>query len=373
MIHHFAIGVALLAIIPALCIVYMGNTGWFASSEFSAYWPVVISLTVLATGATGFALLRTQPRFIFALRTRLERVVSRELPDKAPAPRMRAAGDMEVIEKCLTVIIEELVARLRTMEADKAKVEAHLLQAQKMESMRTMSIGMAHEYNNMLAAILGNISMVIRSLPPEAAGHESALQVEATALQAVELTNKIMAYSGKGQLRPKEFNLSDVVTELTNLLSVSVPRGVTLEYHLVDNLPPLFGDPNHIRQVVINLVLNAAEAYPNRQGSVSISSSLRACDRAFLQSTFLDEDFPEGQYVCLEVTDRGCGMPPAVQARMFDPFFTTKIRAHGLGLAVVMGVVRAHGGTIRVQSAPNQGTTMQLLFPLGATRRPPGS
>jgi signal transduction histidine kinase len=194
--------------------------------------------------------------------------------------------------------------------------------------------------------------------------------VEATVLQAMELTNQIMAYSGRGQIRAREYNLSDLVRDMADTLNVSVPRKVAISYRLADGLPALTGDPDLMRQAVTNLVQNAAESYPTREGEVVVAAELRHCDKAFLRDAYLNEGLPEGPCIVLEVKDHGCGMFPDVQARMFDPFYTTKIRARGLGLAMVMGVTRVQEGAIHVKSVPGQGTTICLLFPVKAAHNP---
>jgi CheY-like chemotaxis protein/two-component sensor histidine kinase len=157
--------------------------------------------------------------------------------------------------------------------------------------------------------------------------------------------------------------LAEVVEEMTRLLEVSISRKCTLHCTIAPELPLFDADPSQLRQVVMNLILNASEAIGDAQGTISITAGVQECDSAWLSRNFLDESLQEGSYVYLEVTDTGCGMDADVQARIFDPFFTTKFTGRGLGLAAVDGIVRGHRGAIKVRSEPGRGTSFRVLFP----------
>jgi CheY-like chemotaxis protein len=150
------------------------------------------------------------------------------------------------------------------------------------------------------------------------------------------------------------------------LLAVGISKKAVLRQQLAAGLPPVQGDAGQLRQVVMNLLINASEALEDQAGTIDLRCRLVHANREALRSPLSREELPEGDYVLLEVTDSGCGMTPEVQARVFDPFFTTKFQGRGLGLAAVLGIVRSHGGAIRLDSAPGRGTTFQVLLPCAA-------
>ena len=241
--------------------------------------------------------------------------------------------------------------------------EDGFFQAQKVECLSTMAAGIAHDFNNLLAAILGNIGIVIRNLSPDAAAKNNVEQAELSTLRAIDFSNEIMVFSGKSRFTIEKFNISTLIREMANRLKDSVANGVNIEYKLADELTLMDGDPAQVQQVLMNLVSNASDAIEDGDGTITVSTGIMQCDRAYLDKTYLHENQPEGRYVYMEVSDTGCGITPEIRARMFDPFFTTKIRGRGLGLAIVSGTVRAHGGAINVDSAPKGGSTCRVLFP----------
>jgi signal transduction histidine kinase len=150
---------------------------------------------------------------------------------------------------------------------------------------------------------------------------------------------------------------------MTDLLKISIGRTITLKFNLAGELPSVVADATQIRQVVMNLIINASEAIGDKPGTIALSTGMVKAESADLAQTYLAPDLPAGEYVFLEVTDTGCGMDAATKARIFDPFFTTKFTGRGLGLAAVLGIVRGHRGAIKVDSTPGHGTTFVLLLP----------
>jgi CheY-like chemotaxis protein len=161
----------------------------------------------------------------------------------------------------------------------------------------------------------------------------------------------------------RNLDLSRLVENGRQLLQVSVSKGVLLRWHLAPGLPSVRADATQLRQILMNLVINASEAIGERSGFVNITTGLMRADRAALNTAILGPDLPEGDYVYLEVADNGCGMDAATLARIFDPFFTTKFLGRGLGLAAVLGIVRSHRGALQVTSEPGRGSTFRLLLP----------
>jgi PAS domain S-box-containing protein len=251
----------------------------------------------------------------------------------------------------------------KAADAERKALEHKLLETQKLESLGVLAGGIAHDFNNLLMAILGNAELALLDLPALAPARTSVARIELAARRAAELTGQMLAYAGKGRMVIDLFELNALVEEITALLDVSIAKTTTLRYMLAPQLPPIAGDATQIRQVIMNLVLNAAEAVGAARSLIVIASGVRHADRLYLASTWLAPELPEGEYVFLEVTDDGPGMSAETLAKIFDPFFTTKFTGRGLGLAAVLGIVRGHGGALKVVSALGQGTTFTILFP----------
>jgi two-component system cell cycle sensor histidine kinase/response regulator CckA len=176
----------------------------------------------------------------------------------------------------------------------------------------------------------------------------------------------MLAYSGRGRFVVEVVDLTALVEEMARLLAVSVSKSATVEYHFARGLPAVEGDPDQIRQVVMNLIINASEAIGDTNGRIRVTTDTASTSSEYLSSAYFDDSLPAGDYVFVEVADNGCGMDEETKARMFDPFFSTKFTGRGLGLAAVLGIVRGHQGTIHVTTEPGRGTTFRVLFPASA-------
>src|SRR5581483_9532889 len=246
------------------------------------------------------------------------------------------------------------------------KFEEHLRQTQKLESLGVLAGGVAHDFNNLLTGILGNASLALDTTDPGHPNHAALEEVVTAAERAADLTRQLLAYAGKGRFFTRNIDLSDLVRQITNLLRTSIPKTVQLRLHLADALPPMEADVSQIQQIIMNLVINGAEAIGAHPGTVLIQTAIQNVDEQYI-TTLAPAGHPlsPGDYVCLEVHDTGCGMDDDVQARIFDPFFTTKFTGRGLGLSAVLGIVRSHKGALKVYSTPGRGSTFKLLFPVG--------
>ena len=242
-------------------------------------------------------------------------------------------------------------------------MERKLLHTQKLESLGVLAGGIAHDFNNLLMAILGYADLALGDLSPASPAHPKIGEIINASRRAADLCRQMLAYSGKGMFVIEKLYLDHVINEMIHLLKTTISKKVLLNLNLERNLPPIEGDPSQVRQVLMNLVLNASEAIDGKSGVVTISTGARHCDRAYLGGTYLNEELPEGIYVSLEVSDTGCGMDRETQARIFEPFFTTKFTGRGLGMAAVLGIMRGHRGAMKVYSEPGRGTTFRLLFP----------
>jgi CheY-like chemotaxis protein len=173
----------------------------------------------------------------------------------------------------------------------------------------------------------------------------------------------MLAYAGRGNISRESLALGDLVSEMVHLLRLSISRNVLLNLNLDKHLPRVEGDATQLRQVLMNLVINASEAIGERSGVISITTGAVQGTEAYLSQFAGHEDLPEGLYVSLEVSDTGCGMAPEVVARLFEPFFTTKFQGRGLGMSAVLGIMKSHHGALKVYTEPEKGTTFRLIFP----------
>ncbi len=250
---------------------------------------------------------------------------------------------------------------------EQKRIDSRMQEAQKLESLGLLAGGIAHDFNNLLVGMLGNASLALAELEgTESPLKEHLKRIESAAERASDLTRQMLAYSGRGRFVVEPVDLSDVVKEMTALIEVSVPKSVSLLLDLGDQLPTIEADVVQIRQVVMNLLTNAVDAILDGKGKVRVTTRLFTVDKWLMNRTRVAAgELYEGPYVLLEVSDSGRGMDPQVIERMFDPFFTTRDEGHGLGLAAVLGIIRGHGGAIRVDSSPGEGTRIDVYFPAG--------
>ncbi|HOX24283.1 MAG TPA: PAS domain S-box protein [Candidatus Krumholzibacteria bacterium] len=262
--------------------------------------------------------------------------------------------------------IDRDISRRRQDEQQRLDLERRILHAQKLESLGVLAGGIAHDFNNLLVAILGNAELAMIEMAPLAPGRDAVQDVRRAAIRASELTNQLLAYSGKGRFVIEDVDVSAVVSEMVRLLEVSVSKRARLVCDLAGGLPAVEADAAQLRQVVMNLVTNASEAIETteRDGTITLCVRELVIEPAGLPGVAIGEDQPAGRYVELAVTDTGCGMTPEVRDRLFDPFFTTKFFGRGLGLAAVQGIVRGHQGVLAITSAPDRGTGIRVLLPV---------
>ena len=248
-------------------------------------------------------------------------------------------------------------------EETRRRLEAQVLQAQKLESLGILAGGIAHDFNNLLMGVLGNASMLLMEIPEGTRHHKRLTKIRSAAERAAELTNQLLAYSGKGKFVVAPLDLSRTVTEMSELLVTAVSKKARVHYELCQEMPLIEADPTQIRQVIMNLIINASEALEEQTGDIYVKTGFLDLDLAYLSKTYLGDGLAEGRFAYIEVRDTGIGMDEQTRERMIDPLFTTKIAGRGLGLAGVIGIVRSHGGALKVDSAPFRGTSFRILLP----------
>jgi PAS domain S-box-containing protein len=256
---------------------------------------------------------------------------------------------------------------INTDITEKRHIEEQLRHTQKLESLGVLAGGVAHDFNNLLTGILGNASLAFDSLEPHHPDRILIEEVMKAAERAADLTRQLLAYAGKGRFVMRTVDLSELVREISGLIQTSIPKLVQLRLQLGESLPGIDADPGQLQQIVMNLVINGAEAIGPEGGTVLVRTTVQKTDSP--SSGVISANgstLNPGEYVCLEVHDTGCGMSEETLAKIFDPFFTTKFAGRGLGLSAVLGIVNAHRGALRVSSQPGQGTTFQALFPVSA-------
>ncbi|MEI6970289.1 MAG: PAS domain S-box protein [bacterium] len=248
-------------------------------------------------------------------------------------------------------------------ELERLRFEAQAMQNQKLESLGLLAGGIAHDFNNMLMVILGSADLASQDLP---ASDPARLRIEGitqVARRAADLCSQLMAYAGKGQFVIKPTNLSSLVEDMRPILQVAVSRRTTISTELAGDIPAVEADVVQIRQVVMNMVINASEAIGDRNGTITISTGSTTCGHDDVLDPNLHGILKEGPYVYLKVVDTGCGMEAGTLERIFDPFFTTKLTGRGLGMATVLGIMRGHNGAVRISSETGKGTSFTALFP----------
>ncbi len=272
--------------------------------------------------------------------------------------RIVAVPDANYVVACVRDITTQIKA-----EQEKTKLQSQLLHAQKLECLGVLAGGIAHDFNNLLTSILGYSDLALSITSPDATAHFYINEVVKGARRAGELTQQMLAYSGKGRFLLQPVSLTEMIDDMARLLEISISKRCVLQFHLMRDMPACEADIAQLRQIIMNLVINASDAIGDHSGVISVSTGVMYCDRTYLSSAYLDEQLPEQHYVFMEVADSGCGMSEDTKARLFDPFFTTKFAGRGLGLSAVLGIVRGHRGVVKVYSEEGNGTTFKVLFP----------
>ncbi|MEI6215181.1 MAG: response regulator [Desulfuromonadales bacterium] len=248
-------------------------------------------------------------------------------------------------------------------EEERHRLEQQFQQTQKLESLGVLAGGIAHDFNNILSIILGHCFMS-RDATSEEAQRTHLLQIEGAANRAADLCRQMLAYAGKNPLVQNRLDVRSMVNDITKMLQSAIKKNVAIELDLTSDQPEIMGDASQIQQIAMNLIINAAEAIGDDNGTIRITLATIEFDENRTDEDFLGREIPAGRYICLEVVDTGCGMDEITQKRIFEPFYTTKFTGRGLGMSAILGIIKSHQGALQLTSVPGEGTTFKVFLPL---------
>lgn len=245
-------------------------------------------------------------------------------------------------------------------EEEQNILESQLQHTQKLESLGVLSGGIAHDFNNILAIIMGNCSLA--KMDDENAG-QYIPEIEKASERAAELCRQMLAYAGKAQFVQTSVNFQTLVGEMVNMLQKTTPQNAEIKLDCSSEISMIQGDSSQLNQVVMNLIINASEAIGKEQGEIRVLLAETTIHNGQPEKDYNGKAIPAGSYVCLEVTDNGCGMDEETKWRIFEPFYTTKFAGRGLGMSAVLGIIGSHKGALQLQSQLGQGSTFKVYLP----------
>jgi signal transduction histidine kinase len=256
-------------------------------------------------------------------------------------------------------------------DAQQQRLRESLCQTEKLESLGLMGSGVAHDLNNFIGGILGNLTLAIeelRGMENCQSILESLELVQRTSERAADYSRRVLLFSGRGRPLRQALDFSAVVGEAMKAKHAELTAKGELRHILSANIPPVHAEEAHLRLLVVSLLTNAREAVAHREGAmITLRTGAAHIDPATIQEMFFGTGISSGTYAYLQVSDNGCGIAEDLRNRVFDPFFTTKANHRGLGLALVRGIARAHGGAATFESEPGQFTRLTIVFPVDAT------
>ena len=271
----------------------------------------------------------------------------------------------------ILVLCQDITIR-RSSGLERARLEDKINQMQKTESFGLLAGGLAHDYNNMLTAMLGNVDLILCDQSIEPGIRETVGDVRSAMLRASALVRRMLAYACKSEPVIEQTDVNAMVKDLTRLMKRSIPDNARLALATGENVPVIKIDSTQLWQIVMNLIVNACDALDGRQGNVRVTTLGMELSTDELVSLNSGGELKAGWYSVIEVEDTGIGMDDRTIQRIFDPFFTTKANGRGLGLASVISIVKSYGGGVGVRSHVGQGTTFRIVLPacLAASGRP---
>jgi PAS domain S-box-containing protein len=263
----------------------------------------------------------------------------------------------------MVFIIRDITERKRT-EIERLELEQQFHQAQKLESLGVLASGIAHDFNNILTIILGYCYLAKEDFSDEPSKLDHFKNIEMAARRAADLCQQMLTYAGKSQLAETRVNVWLLVDEVIRMLQSAIKKNVSFELDLIQRVPEIKGEASKIQQIVMNLIINAAEAIGSANGTIRVVLTKTAIESDTSETDTFGTRIMPGRYVCLEVSDTGIGMDAATQKRIFEPFYTTKSTGRGLGMSAIRNIVMSHEGILQLTSTPGTGTTFKVFFPV---------
>jgi len=283
---------------------------------------------------------------------------------------VRPNGDWRTVTFTSQVLLDEEGSPRHVFGAcqdvtDDRRMQEEAFARQKLETMGTLANGIAHDFNNLLGGVLTQAELALSELAAGSRPEEELQAICSVAMGGSEIVRQLMVYTGQEREAVGLVDVARTVEEMADFLKFSISKHATLHTDLDKDLPTLRASPAQIRQIVMNLVMNASDSIGDRDGVICLT--VRRVKVGPDRFAWIPEELVEGDFVQLQVADTGRGITPETQARVFDPFFTTKPLGHGLGLPVVSGIVRSLAGAIHLDSEPGKGTTFRVLLPCAET------
>jgi signal transduction histidine kinase len=273
--------------------------------------------------------------------------------------RLNAELEQRVVERTAVLrrLNEQLERRIEDRTREREKALAQLFEAQKMDTVGELTGEVAHDFNNLLMAVLGSLTLLGRRLPEDPQCHRLLHIAVQGGQRGASLTKRLLAFSRRQELKPTSVDIGELVSGMQELLARAVGSGIELNCQIPSTLPPVMVDANQLELALLNVALNARDAMPGG-GRLTISASEQTNAAA-------DPSLPPGDYLRIKIVDTGVGMDEATRGKAIEPFFTTKRTGMetGLGLSVVHGIAAQSGGLLRIESAPDVGTTVELWLP----------
>ena len=249
-------------------------------------------------------------------------------------------------------------------EEERAQLQQQFHQSQKLESLGILAGGIAHDFNNILTVIIGHCYMARENMIPEQEYKAAFEKIESAGNRAADLCRQMLTYAGKSPLVQTHVNMWLLVDEVVKMLQSGLNKNVTIELDVKRVVPEIKGDAGQIQQIIMNLIINAAEAIGDKNGTIRVVLTRMLVEADQVETDTFGTVIQAGGYICLEVTDSGCGMDEETQKRIFEPFYTTKVTGRGLGMSAIHGIIKAHEGILQLTSAPGAGTSFKVCFPV---------
>lgn len=340
---------------------YLANDGQEGYDLFNEHQPDVVITDLMMPNIGGLEM------------SRMIRVAS----PKTPIVLMTSCNRADFLEDAFDIGVTQFLPKPLLKEKLLTALERchHIIELErrssraiKLESLEIVAGGIAHSFNNILTAILGNVQLALMHLPQDSIAYHNIEQAEGAAVQAAEIAKQMLDYTAKGCFKSQKIVLNTLLEQLHQSLIKKMPSGISLSLVLKESTPPINGELSQISQLMSRLIDNSIDAIGANGGDITISSGVMECDSSYIESCWHNDNLSPGSYSFVEVSDTGCGIEKGAMEKLFDPFFSTKFTGRGMGLAVVLGIVRWHKGAVHIISKLGAGSTFRIIFPVIAEK-----